>query len=157
MDHTVVKGLSNLCLTKEEEEESSIKSRCKSNLLEECSLSLFGRLLADENQNLRAPKNTLQMAWKMGSDLQIVHAGNNIMQFIFKSEYQMKWVKQNGSRNFDNNLLLLCRWRRGLSATNINFTCSPFWVQVWGLPFQLMSDGVGRELGNNIGKFIEVD
>ena len=40
---------------------------------------------------------------------------------------------------------------------NINFSHSPFWVQIWGLPFELMSDEVGRELGNNIGRFIEVD
>ena len=70
---------------------------------------------------------------------------------------QLKWVEQNGPWNFNNNLLLLCKWRRGLSTTNINFTHSPFWDQIWGLPFELMSDEVGRELGNNIGKFIEVD
>ena len=126
MDHTVVEGLSNLSLTKEEEEEIPIKSRRKSDLLEECLLNLFGRLLANRNQNLRALKNTLWMAWKMGSDLQIVDVGNCIMQFRFRSEYQMKWVEQNGLWNFDNNLLLLCRWRRGLLATNIKFTYSLF-------------------------------
>ena len=122
----MVEGLSNLSLTKEEEEEIPIKSRRKSDLLEECLLNLFGRLLADRNQNLRALKNTLWMAWKMGSDLQIVDVGNCIMQFRFRSEYQMKWVEQNGLWNFDNNLLLLCRWRRGLLATNIKFTYSLF-------------------------------
>ena len=110
MDNTVVEGLSNLRLTKEEEEEIPIKSRCKSDLLEECLLSLFRRLLANRNQNLRALKNTLRMAWKMGSDLQIVDVGNGILQFKFSSKYQMKWVEQNGLWNFENNLLLLCRW-----------------------------------------------
>ena len=153
----MVEGLSNLRLTKEEEEEISIKSRCKSDLLEECSLSLFGQLLADRNQNLRALKNTLRLAWKMGSDLQIVDVGKGILQFKFSLEYQMKWVEKNGQWNFENNLLLLCRWRRGLSAMNISFSHSPFWVQIWGLPFELMSDEVGGELGNNIGRFIEVD
>ena len=103
MDNTVVEGLSNLRLTKEEEEEISIKSRCKSNLLEECSFSLFRRLLADRNQNLRALKNTLRMAWKMGSNLQIMDVGNGILQFKFSSKYQMKWVEQNGPWNFENN------------------------------------------------------
>ena len=93
MDHTMVEGLSNLHLTKEEEEEISIKSRCKSDLLEECSLSLFNPLLAEKNQNLRVLKNTLRMAWKIGSDLQIVNVGNNILKFRFKFEYQMKWVE----------------------------------------------------------------
>ena len=40
---------------------------------------------------------------------------------------------------------------------NISFTHSPFWVQIWGLTFELMFDEVGGELGNNIGRFIEVD
>ena len=87
MDQTVVEGLLNLRLTKEEEEEISIKSRCKSDLLEECSLSLFGCLLAERNQNQRALKNTMRAAWKMGSDLQIVDVGNNVLQFKFGSEY----------------------------------------------------------------------
>ena len=150
-------GLLNLQLTKEEEEEISIKTRCKSNLLEECSLSLFGRLLTDRHQNQRALKNTMRAAWKMDSDLQIVDVGNNILQFKFGFEYQLKWVEQNGPWNFDNNLLLLCRRRRGLSAANIKFTHSPFWVQIWVLPFELMSKEVGRELGNSIGRFIEMD
>lgn len=153
----MVEGLLNLRLTKEEEEEISIKTRCKSDLLEECSLSLFGRLLTDRHQNQRALKNTMRAAWKMGSDLQIVDVGNNILQFKFGSEYQLKWVEQNGPWNFDNNLLLLSRWRIGLSAANIKFTHSPFWVQIWGLPFELMSEEVGRELGNSIGRFIEMD
>ena len=93
----------------------------------------------------------------MGSDLQIVDVGKGILQFKFSLEYQMKWVEKNGPWNFENNLLLLCRWRRGLSAMNISFSHSPFWVQIWGLPFELMFDEVGRELGNNIGRFIEVD
>ena len=153
----MVEGLLNLQLTKEEEEEISIKSRCKSDLLEECSLSLFGHLLTDGNQNQRALKNTMRSTWKMGSDLQIMDMGNNVLRFKFGSEYQLKWVEQNGPWNFDNNLLLLCRWRRGLSAANIKFTHSPFWVQIWGLPFELMSEEVGRKLGNSIGRFIEMD
>ncbi|XP_023929464.1 uncharacterized protein LOC112040798 [Quercus suber] len=157
MDQTVVEGLLNLRLTKEEEEEISLKSRCKSDLLEECSLRLFGRLLTDRNQNQKVLKNMMRSAWEVGSDLQIVDVGNNILQFKFEFEYQLKWVEQNGPWNFDNNLMLLCRWRRGLSVTNIKFTHSLFWVQIWGLPFELMSEEVGRELNNSIGRFIKMD
>ncbi|XP_075663425.1 uncharacterized protein LOC142633021 [Castanea sativa] len=96
MDHTMVERLLNLLLTKEEEKEIPIKSICKSDLLEECSLSLFGRLLADRDQNQRVLKNTLRSASKIRPDLQIVDVGNNILQFRFSSEYQMKWVEQNG-------------------------------------------------------------
>ncbi|XP_050280419.1 uncharacterized protein LOC126721431 [Quercus robur] len=157
MDQSVVEGLLNLCLTKEEEEEITITTKNRADLLEECALSLFGRLLSERNQNIRALKSTLKSAWKMGSDLQIVEVGNNVLQFKFNSEYQMQWVERNGPWNFENNLLLLCRWRKGLSASNIVFTHSPFWVQIWDLPFEHMSMEVGRELGNSLGKFIESD
>uniref|UniRef100_A0A7N2LPC3 DUF4283 domain-containing protein n=1 Tax=Quercus lobata TaxID=97700 RepID=A0A7N2LPC3_QUELO len=130
----------------------SISTTSKSELLEECALSLFGRLLADRNQNLRALKSTLKSAWKLGSDLRIVDVGKNIFQFKFNSKYQMEWVERNGPWNFDNNLLLMCRWKKGLSITNISFTHSPFWVQVWGLLFENMSEEVGRDLGNKLGK-----
>ena len=69
----------------------------------------------------------------------------------------MEWGERNGPWNFDNNLLLLCRWRKGLSITNISFTHSPFWIQVWGLPFESMTEEVGRDLGNKLGKYIESD
>ena len=67
------------------------------------------------------------------------------------------WVERCGPWNFDNKLLLLCRWKKGLTSTNISFTHSPFWVQIWGLPFEHMSLEVGEEIGSKIGRFIEVD
>ena len=69
----------------------------------------------------------------------------------------MEWVERNGPWNFNNNLLLLCRWRKGLSISNIDFAHSPFWVQIWGLPFENLSKDVGKDLGNSLGCYIETD
>ena len=109
-------GLEKLKLTKEEEEDIVIANVSSSEIFEECSLSLFGRLLSDHHQNMRALKNTLKVAWKMGSDLRIMEVGNNLLQFKVSSRYQLKWVEKSGPWNFDNNLLLLCRWRKGLTS-----------------------------------------
>ena len=81
MEQSVVDSLQNLKLTKEEEEEIAITTRSRIELLEECSLSLFGKLLSNRNQNQRALKSTLRLVWTMGSDPQIVDVGNNILQF----------------------------------------------------------------------------
>lgn len=108
MDQTLIENLQKLQLTKEEEEDIAITTTSKSKLLEECSLSLFGRMLADRKQNQRALKSTLKSTWKMGSELRIVEVGNNILQFKFNSKYQLEWVEKSGPWNFDNNLLLLC-------------------------------------------------
>ena len=94
----------------------------------------------------------------MGTKLRILDVGKDILQFQFTSEYQMEWVERNGLWNFDDiNLLLLCQWKKGLSVSNISFTHSPLWVQVWGLPFENLSEEVGRDLGNSLGRYIEID
>ncbi|XP_075654808.1 uncharacterized protein LOC142624976 [Castanea sativa] len=157
MDQVVIEGLQKLQLTKEEEEDIPITAVSRPELIEECHLSLFGRLLSEHQQNQRALKNTLKSVWKMGSTLRIVEVGNNILQFKFNSKYQMEWVERSGPWNFENNLLLLSRWKKGMTTTNITFTHSPFWVQVWGLPFEFLSEKVGKEIGSKLGEVIEVD
>ena len=47
MDQSILYSLQNLQLTKEEEESIPITITNSSDLLEECSLSLFGWLLSD--------------------------------------------------------------------------------------------------------------
>ena len=87
MEQDITEELQHLCLTKEEEGDIIITAQNRDDLLEECSLSLFGRLLSDRQQNMRALKNTLRVAWKMGSELRIVDVGSNILQFKFGSSY----------------------------------------------------------------------
>ncbi|KAK9988823.1 hypothetical protein SO802_029062 [Lithocarpus litseifolius] len=93
----------------------------------------------------------------MGSDLRIVKVGNNILHFKFGSSCQLERVEKGGPWNFQNSLLLICRWRKGLTATNITFTHAPFWIQVWGFPFEYMSKEAGKDIGSKLGKVIEVN
>ena len=66
----------------------------------------------------------------------------------------MQWVLNNGPWSFENDLLLLRRWERGLRTRNMSFTHSVFWVQVWSLPFELVSEQVGVDIGNDIRQFV---
>ena len=94
MEQGIIESLQSLQLTKEEEEDITISTIGRQELFKECSLSLFRWLLSDRQQNLRALKSTLRMAWKMGLDLRIVEVGNNILQFKFNLRYQMEWVEK---------------------------------------------------------------
>nr|POE74170.1 hypothetical protein CFP56_44147 [Quercus suber] len=81
MEQAILDGLQNLQLTKEEEEGIQIIASSRAKWLEECHLSLFGKVLSDRQQNQRALKSTLRSVWKMGSNLRIVEVGNDILQF----------------------------------------------------------------------------
>lgn len=75
MEQAILDGLQNLQLTEEEEEGIQISAPSRADLLEECHLSLFEKLLSDHQQNQRALKSTLQSVWKMGSDFRPKDSG----------------------------------------------------------------------------------
>ena len=39
----------------------------------------------------------------------------------------------------------------------MEFTHSPFWVQIWGLPFEHMSKDMGKDIGSRLGRYVEID
>lgn len=76
-------------------------------IIEECSLSLFGRFLTTKSINWRAIKNILRNSWKFGSDLRIIDVSEDLVEFKLIMESQVQWVLNNRPRSFDNSLLLL--------------------------------------------------
>ena len=126
-------------------------------MLAECSLSLLGRFLTTRAFNLRAAKSMLQSVWRMGSDLRIVDVGDDLFQFKFTMEIQLKWVLANGPWSFEDHPLALRRRERGMTTTSVRFSSMPMWVQVWGLPFDLLLEEVGRDIGSGLGEVLEVD
>ncbi|XP_030962834.1 uncharacterized protein LOC115984080 isoform X2 [Quercus lobata] len=145
-------------LTAEEDEVIMVRSEHREKTLEEWSLSLLGRFHTTELINFRAAENHLRSAWKMeGNDLTITDVGDGLFRFKFSMECQLKWVINNGPWSFDNHILLLRRWEKGMTVFSVNFQTVPMWVQVWGLPFDLINKEAGIDIGQRIGRVIEVD
>ncbi|XP_075636578.1 uncharacterized protein LOC142608781 [Castanea sativa] len=157
MDPDFIERMQRINLTAEESEIIQVCSRQRERLLEECSLSLFGKFLTTKPFNQRAAKNLLRTMWKFGSDLKIIDVGERLFQFKFTMESQLVWVLNNGPWSFNNYYLLLRRWEKGMNVSTIKFTHCPLWVQVWGLPFELFSEDVATDIGKGIGKVVKVD
>ena len=151
MDFDFIKRLQKISLTEEEEGVIAVRGDHRKQVLDECSLSLMGRFLSEKPLNLRAAKNTLGSVWKFGSDLKIVKLGDGLLQFKFSLDSQLKWVLDNGPWCFDDHLLVLRRWEKGMTAIIVTFPKIQLWVQIWGLPFDLMNEEAGREIGGRTG------
>ena len=63
----------------------------------------------------------------------------------------------NGPWSFNKQLLLLRRWEKGMTTFSVNFLYIPIWVQVWGLPFDLINEETGKDIGSGIGRVVAVD
>ena len=157
MDLDFIERVQNMALTEEEGEEIKVGGAHRSKTLEECSLSLLGRFLTSRPYNQTAAKSLLRSVWKMGSDLRIVDVGEGLFQFKFTLESQLNWVLNNGPWSFENHLLALRRWERGMMARTVAFKHIPLWVQVWGLPFDLISEEASKDIGEGLGKVVEID
>ena len=102
-------------------------------------------------------KNTLQRAWGLDKELQISEVGNNLFQFKFQSEYELEWILKGSPWTFDNQLLMLTWWRTGMSANNVVLEHASLWVQIWGVPFDMISPNMMREVGNKMGMVEDVE
>lgn len=87
----------------------------------------------------------------------MVELGDGLLQFKFSMECQLNWVWNNGPWCFDNQILVLRRWEKGMAARSVTFTHMPIWVQVWGLPFDLITEEAVQDIRQALGKVIEVD
>ena len=157
MDANFLERLRRCALTEEEGEVIPLRSANRDKVLEECSLSLIGRFHTTKPINIRAAKTLLRSVWKFGQDLQMTGVGDGLIQFKFSMDSQFQWVLQNGPWSFDNQLLLLQCWERGMTALSVNFLTIPLWVQVWGLPFDLFNEEASTDIGNGIGTVVAVD
>ena len=128
-----------------------IRSVRREKVLEEFSLSLLGKFLTMKPINIRAAKNLLRSMWKLGEDLKIIDVGEGLLQFKFSME------SHNGPWCFDDHLLALRRWEKGMPVRNVTFTKQPFWIQVWGLSFDLINEEAGSDIDRSIGELVEVD
>ena len=152
MEAEVLDRIQKMKLTMDEDKAMTIRSVKRDEILEEFSLSLVRRFLTPKQINLQAAKNVLRSMWKLGDDMKIIEVGEGLLQFKFSMESQLMCVWNNAPWCFNNHLLALRRWERGMSVRPVTFLKQPFWIQVWGLPFALINEEAGSDIGRSIGE-----
>ena len=83
--------------------------------------------------------------------------GKGLFQFKFKMESQLMWAGHNGPWSFEGHILLLKQWELGMTARTVTFQSIPFWVQIWGLPFDFINKEAAMDIGDGLGRVVEVD
>ncbi|XP_030924593.1 uncharacterized protein LOC115951549 [Quercus lobata] len=121
MADEVINILENMKLTTEEEEVIAISDEGRKEEIESCSLSLIGKFLTCKPFNKRAALSTLRRAWGLEEGVQMVEVGSNLFQFKFKTEFEMERIIKSGPWSFDNQVLMVKRWKQGMTAGNVQF------------------------------------
>uniref|UniRef100_A0A7N2MUN9 DUF4283 domain-containing protein n=1 Tax=Quercus lobata TaxID=97700 RepID=A0A7N2MUN9_QUELO len=116
MADEVADSMDRMKLTFEEEEIITISDEGRMEALESCQLSLIGKFLTCKSFNKMDAKNTIQRAWGLDESQQILEVGPNLFQFKFQSEFEMDRVVRGGPWSFDNQLLMLQQWKKGMTV-----------------------------------------
>ncbi|XP_050278424.1 uncharacterized protein LOC126719976 [Quercus robur] len=119
MAEEVINCLENMKLTADEEVTITISDEGRRLEIESCTLSLIGKFLTCKPFNKKAAKNTLRRAWGLEDKVQIVEVGTNLFQFKFNIEFELERILRGGPWSFDNQLLMLIRWKKGMKAENV--------------------------------------
>ena len=124
---------------------------------EDCTLCLLGKFLTCKFFNKRAAKNTMRRAWGLEDNLRITNVGPNLFQFKVTSEFDLNRILRGVLWSFDNKLLLLKHWKKGMTVENIRMEMATLWVQFWGAPLDMFSPQVAKEVGSRLGAVEEVE
>lgn len=157
MADDVINSLENMKLTTEEEEVIEIADEGRNDEIESCTQSLIGKFLTCKSFNKRAAISTLKKAWGLEDRVQFVEVGSNLFQFKFKEEFDLERILKSGPWTFDNQALMLIRWKKGLTARNVKFDSVSLWVQIWGAPFDMTSPKVAMAVGSRMGTVEDVE
>lgn len=125
-----------------------------SNKFETC---LVGRFLTEKNLNVRAMKSKLADVWRPTRGINIKNLKQGIFLFQFYHMDDLEWVLNGGPWTFDGAMFVLSKIGNGEDPLEVPLVDLQFWIQLVGAPSGLMTEAVGKQLGDFFGSFIAYD
>ncbi|KAK4433996.1 hypothetical protein Salat_0562300 [Sesamum alatum] len=118
---------------------------------------LVGRLLGCRSVNFEALKHTLMNVFNpiKGLDIRLIENGRFLFNFVHHLD--RKRVMDNGPWAFEKNLLILRVLEEDDDPAAINLDWADFFVHVHGLSLGRMSRNMAEFIGNQIGKFRDIE
>ncbi|KAJ4838773.1 hypothetical protein Tsubulata_033745 [Turnera subulata] len=115
---------------------------------------LLGRMVSDKFFGLSYLKSTIQKLWNCGGTFDISNKGANL--FFLMEEDKLKVIT--GAPWFCSNCHLVVKeWSAQLSWEQVDLGTSCIWIQVHGLPLELMNETNALSIGNSFGGLLASD
>ncbi|XP_074378321.1 uncharacterized protein LOC141719854 [Apium graveolens] len=120
-------------------------------------LCLVGRFLTEKNVNSKAMKSKLADVWRPAKGINIKDLKSGLFLFQFYHIDDMQWILNGGPWSFDGAMLITNTIGTGEDPLEVSLYNIPFWIQLYGLPGSLMTEQVGKQLGDFFGTFVMYD
>ncbi|KAL0433610.1 UNVERIFIED_CONTAM: hypothetical protein Slati_2695300 [Sesamum latifolium] len=118
---------------------------------------LVGRLLSQKSVNFDAMRSILLTAFNPIRGMEAKLIEDNRILFIFSHHIDRKRVMENTPWAYDKNLLLLNMVGETKNPAHVELNWSDFHVRVHDLPINRMNKDVAVFIGNQLGRFRDID
>lgn len=100
-------------------------------------------------------QTTLENIWCNPQNLFVKEIDAEIFQFSMKKIEDHKRILKGNPWNFRNSWLILQEWDDITSLGSLEFSKTPIWVQIWGLPTNKKTTHMGHKLGEKLRNVME--
>nr|XP_023898835.1 uncharacterized protein LOC112010714 [Quercus suber] len=105
-----------------------------------------------ERGSKKAIGRTFKPLWRSRGEFTIREAQDHVLLFVFEHENDAKRVLASEPWVFDKHLVLFKWFDFSVHARNMRFTTTKFWVQLHGLPMNMMVPDTAIEIGETLGQ-----
>ncbi|KAJ1403457.1 hypothetical protein SESBI_27298 [Sesbania bispinosa] len=119
--------------------------------------TLIGKIISRKLINKTTTKTMILKGWGALDKVTISDVGPNKFLFHFSDEDLMKKVIREAPWNVLGNLLSIQPWSPEMSLEEVSFNFSPFWIQIHGLPIEMMTVKNASSIGNKLGTILRVE
>lgn len=120
--------------------------------LEVTKHALVGKLISDKAQNRKVTKSMIIKSWGSPKGLHIIDLQENTYLFNFSEPATPRRIMEDAPWNILGSLLCLHRWTPDLTLHEVDFSYSPFWIQIHGVPLQWFSTDNARRIASKVGE-----
>lgn len=130
-------------------------NRCRANSVHKALL--VGKLVSKKVHPFHILQLLILSGWRFISDLKVEDAGDNRYIFTFASLVEKVRILYQGPWNFKGSYLILREWDPSTTLDEVDLSMVEFWVQIYGLPLELVAEDNARLIGSMLGMILELD
>lgn len=120
-------------------------------------MQAVGKLFSEKLGNAEGIVNAVGNIWCPRKGIRCRDLGDNLFLFTFLQPAGKRRAIEDGPWDFGGDLMIVRDFDDTSLLEELEFVATPMWIRVFGLPIGLMTTETGEEIGNRVGKTIEVD
>lgn len=120
--------------------------------LEVAKHALVGKIISDKDLNRKTVRGMITKSWGNPRGMYILDLNTNTYLFNFSEPVTPRRIMAEAPWNILGSLLCLHRWTPEFTLHEIDFSYSPFWIQIHGVPLEGISKENARKIASKIGE-----